>query len=223
VVAAAVSGTVLACSKITAPDQVVALDILLPDSGHIELGDTLRPLGRALNSRGDSIAAQIFWASLDTATIVVLDSTQGVTVGKVVGNGRVQARVGPLRSNPQTVVVAARLDSVRAAGLVRDTVTVSTPDSLSDTLFVRVFAVDSEPPAGRQVVYALTTYPASGPTVRFVRGGTVTTDGTGLAFEQLRLSPGTLPDSVVVTATVERFTGTNIPGSPVTFVVAFRP
>ncbi len=223
VVAAAVSGTVLACSKITASDQVVALDILLPDSGHIELGDTLRPLGRALNSRGDSIAAQIFWASLDTGTIVVLDSTTGVTVGRVVGNGRVQARVGPLRSNPQTVVVAARLDSVRAAGLVRDTVTVSTPDSLSDTLFVRVFAVDSEPPAGRQVVYAATTYPASGPTVRFVRGGTVTTDGTGLAFEQLRLSPGTLPDSVVVTATVKRFTGTNVPGSPVTFVVEFRP
>jgi len=218
-----VSGTVLACSKITASDQVVALDILLPDSGHIELGDTLRPLGRALNSRGDSIAAQIFWASLDTGTIVVLDSTTGVTVGRVVGNGRVQARVGPLRSNPQTVVVAARLDSVRAAGLVRDTVTVSTPDSLSDTLFVRVFAVDSEPPAGRQVVYAATTYPASGPTVRFVRGGTVTTDGTGLAFEQLRLSPGTLPDSVVVTATVKRFTGTNVPGSPVTFVVEFRP
>ncbi|HLQ70075.1 MAG TPA: hypothetical protein VK124_11170 [Gemmatimonadales bacterium] len=217
------SGTVLACSKITASDQVVALDILLPDSGHIELGDTLRPLGRALNSRGDSIAAQIFWASLDTGTIVVLDSTTGVTVGRVVGNGRVQARVGPLRSNPQTVVVAARLDSVRAAGLVRDTVTVSTPDSLSDTLFVRVFAVDSEPPAGRQVVYAATTYPASGPTVRFVRGGTVTTDGTGLAFEQLRLSPGTLPDSVVVTATVKRFTGTNVPGSPVTFVVEFRP
>ncbi len=223
VVAAAVSGTVVACSKITASDQVVALDILLPDSGHIELGDTLRPLGRALNSRGDSIAAQIFWASLDTGTIVVLDSTTGVTVGKVVGNGRVQARVGPLRSNPQTVVVAARLDSVRAAGPVRDTVTVSTPDSLSDTLFVRVFAVDSEPPAGRQVVYAATTYPASGPTVRFVRGGTVTTDGTGLAFEQSRLSPGTLPDSVVVTATVKRFTGTNIPGSPVTFVVEFRP
>jgi len=218
-----VSGTVLACSKITASDQVVALDILLPDSGHIELGDTLRPLGRALNSRGDSIAAQIFWASLDTGTIVVLDSTTGVTVGRVVGNGRVQARVGPLRSNPQTVVVAARLDSVRAAGLVRDTVTVSTPDSLSDTLFVRVFAVDSEPPAGRQVVYGATTYPASGPTVRFVRGGTVTTDGTGLAFEQLRLSPGTLPDSVVVTATVKRFTGTNVPGSPVTFVVEFRP
>jgi len=199
------------------------LDILIPDSGHIELGDTLRPLGRALNSQGDSVAAQIFWATLDTATIVVLDSTTGVTVGKVVGSGRLQGRVGLLRSNPQTVVVAARLDSVRAAGAIRDTVTVSAPDSLSDSLLIRVFAADSEPPAGRQVVYAATTYPASGPTVRFVRGGTVTTDGTGLAFEQLRLSPGALPDSVVVTATVKRFTGTQIPGSPVTFVVEFRP
>src|SRR5437660_487825 len=83
-----------------------------------------RPLGRALNSQGDSVAAQIFWATLDTATIVVLDSTTGVTVGKVVGSGRLQGRVGLLRSNPQTVVVAARLDSVRAAGAIRDTVTV---------------------------------------------------------------------------------------------------
>jgi hypothetical protein len=214
---------VSACSKITASDQVVALDVLLPDSGHIELGDTLVPLGRALNGQGDSIAAQIFWASLDTATIVVIDSSTGATVGKVPGTGRLQARVGSLRSNPQNVFVAVRLDSVVAAGPQRDTVTVSAPDSLSDSLSVRVFSSDSGALAGRAVVYAATIFPASGPTVRFVRGGTVSTDGTGFAFDQLRLSPGTLPDSVVVTASVKRFNGTDIPGSPVTFVVEFQP
>ena len=218
----AVAGA-LACSKITSSDQVVALDILLPDSGHIELGDTLLPLGRALNSQGDSVAAQIFWASLDTASIVVLDSTTGATVGKAPGSGRLQARVGLLRSNPQNVVVAARLDSVVALGTVLDTVTASAPDSLSDSLSVHVFAADSESPAGRAVVYAATTYPASVSTVRLVRGGTVTTDGTGMAFDQLRLSPGAVPDSVVVTASVKRFNGTKIPGSPVTFLVVFQP
>jgi len=217
------AGGALACSKITSSDQVVALDILLPDSGHIELGDTLLPLGRALNSQGDSVAAQIFWASIDTATIVVLDSTTGATIGKAPGSGRLQARVGFLRSNPQNVVVAARLDSVVAVGAFPDTVTASAPDSLSDSLSVRVFSAASESPAGRAVVYAATTYPASVSTVRLVRGGTVTTDGTGVAFEQLRLDPGAVPDSVVVTASVKRFTGTDIPGSPVTFLVVFRP
>jgi hypothetical protein len=212
----------LACSKITASDQVVALDILLPDSGHIELGDTLRPLGRALNAQGDSVAAQIFWASLDT-TIRVLDSATGATVGKTVGTGLLQARAGSLRSNPQNVFVASRLDSVVAAGPLRDTVTVSAPDTLSDSLMVKVFAADSESPAGRAVVYTAAIFPASVSTVKFVRGGTVFTDATGLAFEQLKLSPGTVPDSVVVTAAVRRFNGTPIPGSPVTFVVVFRP
>lgn len=96
----------LACGKLgTNLDDVVALEIVLPDSGKIDVGDTLRPSARALNGRGDSVAAQIFWASLDTAIIVVVDSTDGRTYGRAPGTGRLQARTGALRSNPQGVIV----------------------------------------------------------------------------------------------------------------------
>ena len=96
----------LACGKLgTNLDQVVALEIVLPDSGRVVVGDSIQPLGRALNGRGDSVAAEIFWSSLDTAIIVVPDSMTGVTYGKAVGTGRLQARVGALRSNPQSVIV----------------------------------------------------------------------------------------------------------------------
>jgi hypothetical protein len=86
---------------------VVALEIVLPDSGRMRVGDTLLPGARALNGRGDSVAAAIFWSSLDTAVIVVVDTETGKTYGKAVGTGRLQARTGNLRSNPQNVVVSA--------------------------------------------------------------------------------------------------------------------
>jgi hypothetical protein len=96
----------LACGKLgTNLDDVVALEIVLPDSGRMVVGDHLFPGARALNGRGDSVAAEIFWSSLDTAVIAVLDSATGETLGKTAGTGRLQARTGPLRSNPQSVIV----------------------------------------------------------------------------------------------------------------------
>src|SRR5260221_2177390 len=38
-----------------------------PDSGRVEVTDTFRPRGRALNGLGDSVQADLFWSSLDTA------------------------------------------------------------------------------------------------------------------------------------------------------------
>src|SRR5439155_3180432 len=103
-------------------------------------GDTLGPRARALDGHGDSVAATIVWARLDT-TIQVLDSFTGATVGLIGGQtGRLQARVGNLRSNPLTLTVQAPLDSITAAGPLRSTVTVSTPDSLSDSLQVQAYA-----------------------------------------------------------------------------------
>jgi hypothetical protein len=104
----------LACNKLgTDLDQVVALEIILPDSGKITVGDTLFPLARALDGRGDTVTAAILWAALDTAIITVLDSTTGATYGKAPGTGRLQARIGGLRSNPIGI-------------LVRDSTTLST-------------------------------------------------------------------------------------------------
>jgi hypothetical protein len=217
---------VCACKINVDQNQPVAIEITLPDSGRVELTDTFRPRGRALNGVGDSVAAPLYWSSLDTAVFVVLDSTTGVTVPKSVGTGRLSARTGNLFSNPQPVAVLARLDSMAAAGRTRDTLDVtptdSTVDSLSNLLQIQTFAFGGNA-AGRRVVYAWTTYPASGPVVTLLPRDTVPTGFDGTASVQVRLHNGTLPDSVVVTATMQRFHGGPLPGSPVTFVVEFRP
>jgi len=207
----------------------VAIEIVLPDSGRVEVTDTFRPRGRALNGLGDSVQAQLYWSSLDTAVIVVLDSTTGVSISKTVNPARLQARAGTLFSNPQTVNVLAKPDSVRATGVTRDTIKL-TPDStelldsLSAPLQVEVFALGGVA-QNRPVVYAATTFPATGPVVTLLPNDTVlTTAGTStaLAAVRLRLRPGSRPDSVVVTATMKHLNGTAIPGSP-TFVVEFGP
>lgn len=207
-------------------NQAVAIEIVLPDSGQVELTDTFRPHGRALNGFGDSVAAPLVWSSLDTATIVVLDSTTGETLPKAVGTGRLLARTGKLFSNPQSVFVLARLDSMAAASPIVDTLDVtptdSTTDSLSNPLQIQTFALGGTA-VSRRVVYAFTTYPASGPVVTLFPRDTVFTNSTGAASVQVRLHAGSLPDSVVVTASMTRFDGSPLPGSPVTFSVEFRP
>lgn len=196
--------------------------MFLPDSGRAEVGDTMYPGARALNGRGDSVAAQIYWSSLDTAITPVVDSGTGVTFAKAVGTGRLQARAGSLRSNPENVFVFARLDSARAAGPTRDTIVVTPPDSLSDSLAVTAWAGTSGA-AGRPVVYTAAIYPAGATTIKFVPSATVPTDAGGTAAARLRFETGPVPDSVVVTAAVRRPNGTDVPGSPVRFVVEFRP
>ena len=196
--------------------------MILPDSARVEVTDTFRPRARALNGVGDSVAAEVFWSNLDS-TLVVLDSTTGASLAVRLGTGRLQARVGSLRSNPLRVSILAKLDSLLRAGPGRDTVTL--PDSLSDSLTVRAFATlrqdSTGDPAGRRVVYAATTYPDSGSTVTFVPNDTVLTNSAGVAVVQVRFVSGTKPDSVVVTATMRRVNGTEVLYSPVTFVVEF--
>ena len=205
--------------------QVVALDVSLPDSGRVEVGDTLHPRARALNGRGDSVAAVITWATLDTAILQVVDSAAGTTVGKAAGIGRVLARVGALRSNPLNVTVQPPLDSITAVGNTVSTVTVSTPDSLSDSLQVEAWATPTgaQNVAGRRVAFAATIYPVGGTTVTLVPRDTVQTSGSGLAIVQVRYTAGPRPDSVVVLASARHPDGTPVRGSPVHFVVGFLP
>jgi len=192
----------------------------LPDSARVEVTGSFFPSARGLNGNGDSVAATFFWSSLDTAIIAVLDSTTGVSLGKSVGTGRLQARVEELRSSPQPVRVIPRVDSLVANGSTTDTVFL--PDSLSDSLAVQALATGGQA-SGRRVVYTATIYPAADSTVTFVPNDSVSTNASGIAVAQLRYVSGALPDSVVVTATMRRFDGTPVPGSPVTFVVEFRP
>ena len=211
-------------SSFTDLDAVVALQVFVPDSGAVEAQDSIQPRARALNGHGDSVAATIIWATLDTAKLTVLDSTTGLTLGKLLGEGRLQARVGSLRSSPLPIRVQSPADSIRASSAIRDTIDLTALDSISDSLSVRVFATptDAFNQLGRRVALAATIYPATGTTVTLQPGDTILTSTAGTALLRLRLTSGQ-PDSVVVTATARRADGTAAPGSPVTFVVEFRP
>lgn len=205
-------------------DAIIALQVFLPDSGAVEVGDTLQPRARALNGRGDSVAATIVWGVLDTALVTMVDSSTGATLGKALGVGRIQARVGNLRSNPLSVRVQSPADSVAAGSARRDTVDLAAGDSLSDSLVVRVHATPANATnlPGRRVTYSTTIYPSAGTTVTLQPRDTVLTGTSGFAVARLRLTSGQ-PDSVVVAATARRADGQLVLGAPVTFVVEFRP
>jgi hypothetical protein len=196
----------------------VAIAIVLPDSGRVEVTDTYLPQGRALNGLGDSVQAQLYWSSLDS-TLVVLDSATGGSLARAVGTARLQARTGNLFSNPQTVTIREHLDSLRPAGATRDTV--SAPDSLSDSLSVQAYATGGIP-QGRRVVYAFTIFPDTGSVVTLVPSAAVLTNAAGVAAARVRLQSGPVPDSVVVTAAMQHVNRTLVPDT-VTFVVEFRP
>ena len=194
----------------------MAIAIVLPDSGRVELADTFRPRGRALNGLGDSVQADLVWSSLDS-TLEILDRSTGVARATFVGTARLQARAGNLFSNPHTVTIREHLDSLRALGAKRDTV--SAPDSLSDSLSVQAYATGGVP-QGRRVVYAFTIFPDSNAVVTLVPNDTVFTSA-GLAATRVRLMGTTIPDSVVVTAAMRHANGTLVPDT-VVFVVEFR-
>lgn len=227
--AAAVLGLLAAatCSPIGVDlNAVIALEVSLPDSGIVEEGDTIVPIVRPLNGYGDSIAADVVWATPDT-TLLVLDSATGATIGVFPPSGRLQARIGALRSNFLTVTVRPQADTLFANGPVRDTVTVGTSvDSLSDPLTVRLQDLTSGPSpvdlVGRPVVF-VRVYPIEPDAFTLEPGDTVLTGTGGLATARVRLLSRALPDSAVIEARAVRANGQPVPGSPVTFVVEFQP
>ena len=230
----------IACGQL-GPDLngVVALSVAVRDS--VEELDTLRPRAFALDGRGDSVAATILWATLDTALLKVVSETTGVMVAKQPSPtpARIQARVGDFRSNPIEIRMLAAADTLFAPGRVADTITISAttpPDSLSDSLKVEladtVTGISTPVPlAGRPVVYTITYPPTSGP-VTLVTSDTahavatlqtVSTTPAGVATVKVRLIAGPRPDSVVVTAGARRAIGTPVTSQPVSFVVRFLP
>lgn len=205
----------------------MALEVRFADSAVVEEGDTIIPYARALDGRGDSVATTVYWAALDTLIVQVLDSTTGATLGKRPGSGRLQARVGSLRSNPVSLTVRAQADTIFAPDAVRGTVTASmSADSLSDSLKVelqdRTSGATPVNLAGQPVTFQI-TYPSGGSGFTLIPQGSVLSGAGGIAAVRVRLVDRTLPDSVVVTATAVRANGQPVPGSPVTFVVEYLP
>ena len=233
----------VACNKFGPADlsRVIAIEVSAPDS--LEEYDTLTPRARVLDGHGDSVAATVVWAAGDTAPIlIVLDTLTGRTVANRLGQtGHLVAltRSQGITSNAIAIRTLAAADTLFATGATVDTVALSA-DSVSDSLKVEVADTIKSSSggdsltvalAGRPVVYVI-TYPATSGPVTLVTNdsthGLVTTDtvatGTsGIAFVQVRLLGAPVPDSVVVAAIARRVVGDTVPGSPVTFVVRFRP
>lgn len=214
---------------------VFAISITVPDSGKVEEGDTIRPTAAALDGAGDTIAALVRWATLDTANLLVVDGATGVTVGKNPPSGRLVARADNLISSPVTILVSPQADTILAVSSDSDSVSVGTPDSLSDTIKVALEDTSTSPGsaiplAGRPVVFSITSSGGGSVTLvtddtshAVVTTDTVKTDGAGVAPVRVRLLSGTLPDTVVVTASAQHAVGTTVAGSPLTFVVEFNP
>jgi hypothetical protein len=234
----------LACGKFGPGDlsRTIALEVVAPDS--LEEYDTVTPHARLLDGHGDSVAAMIVWSlpdSADTVALKLIDTTTGrITVNHTGLTGRLLARAGSFVGNPVPIRTLAAADTLFATS-VSTVDTVALPaDSISDSLKVEVADTIKSASggdsltvalAGRPVVYAI-TYPASPGPVTLVTNDsthsltttdTVTTATTGSAFVKVRLLGPSVPDSVVVNAIARRAVGDTVPGSPVTFVVRFRP
>jgi hypothetical protein len=103
----AATGILAACSNLpTTGDGVVAIEVQVPSSLVLHLGDSIMLHARALNQQGDSVAADLRWYTPDTAAVSV-DSIRGVvTARQASGSARIQAAVGNLRSDPLMLLLA---------------------------------------------------------------------------------------------------------------------
>ena len=101
------AGLLAGCSSLpTTGDGIVAIEVRIPSSLTLRLGDSVTLQARALNQQGDSVAGVIRWFTVDTAAVTV-DSIRGVvTARKSSGTARIQASVGTLHSNPLTLLLA---------------------------------------------------------------------------------------------------------------------
>jgi hypothetical protein len=213
-------------------------------------GDSLRDsLGKAVPLR--AIAFNGAGARIPNPAITYLALDSGLTIGATgfvtaqarSGTVRVIASVPGLQSEPETLLVARRPDSVLATTALVDTLAFSIPDSagvnVTPALGLKVATRDTAGGVtGSQgwlvsyrVLYHGAALAATDTTVAsllFASGpaghvGTTGPDGTLSPTLRVRstLLP-TAPDSLTVVATV-RYRGAAVPGSPLTYVIQVHP
>jgi hypothetical protein len=241
-----------ACTNVAlAPDAVVAIAFDTLPFPSVVAGDTMRDtLGRAAalhavayNSAGaQMVNPPLSYVALDTGVDI---SAAGYLVAttRTSGSVRVVASSGTFQSLPRTVLVTRAPRALAVSGAAVDTVFYVVPDAatnVSPTLTVKLTGDSAGTPVGVPgflVTWALslrgqsigkndTTLAsvwsdASSRTSSLV--DTTATDGT--ASRVLRIRANALPsaaDSFFVTATT-RYRGVPVAGSPVKFVIHFRP
>ncbi len=106
-------GLLAGCSKLpTTTDGVIGIEILVPASLTLHLGDSVTLYARALNQQGDSVAGVIRWFTVDTAAVTV-DSMSGVVKPRLGrGSARIQASVGTLHSDQLVLLLAPALTTL---------------------------------------------------------------------------------------------------------------
>lgn len=217
-----------ACSNLPAGEGgVVALELRLPSPAVVEQNDTLRLRARALNADGDSVAADVFWRTLDDTVLTVVDSIGLVTTSRTSGTARVQARVGSLRSDLVSLSLRPRSDTVLLS--VADTITIPAADSLSSALGARVESLDPVGGvAGTSILYEVVDTVAARGRVRFANGllafrATTGSDGGPTTAVTLRKVAAQAPPPVVeVRVSASRPSGTPVPGSGQVFTLLFQ-
>ena len=220
-----------ACSSLTEiGGGVVALEVQLPVPAFIEANDTVQIRARALNVQGDSVAATITWLTPDT-TLVIDPTTGEVSTTLTSGSGKVQARVGSLRSDISgsngTLTIRPSSDTLRLTG--SDTVTVATGDTVSGPLLV---AVESNTPAGgvanTTILFSVVDTASALGNVFFAGNGLslrATTGSTGApstAVTLRRSSSVTLPASFLIEVSATRPSGAVVAGSGQRLTVLFQ-
>lgn len=250
--AVAAAAWVGACSDVgTSPDGIVALAFDTLPYPSVVAGDTMRdstgraaPLSAvAYNADGDVIdQPAVRYIVLDTGVII---SSQGYLIAttRTSGTVRVVAAAASLQSLQKTVTVTRAPSSLAANGATADTLKYALPDvttNVSKAMGVKLtrdssgtavnvpgFLVSWRVTFRGQTVLPSDTTLASlwedGLSRRVSMLDTTGTDGT--AARTLRIRSNALPsaaDSFVVYAST-RYRGAAVAGSPVKFVIHFRP
>jgi len=247
VVAAAGAG---ACSDVgTAPDAIVSIAFDTLPYPAVVAGDTMRDsLGHAAplravayNSDGDVIAnPPLIYLAIDTGVLV---DARGYLVAttRTSGSVRVVAASLQLQSLTKTVQVTRAPTRLAVSGNAADTVKYALPDAatnVSKAMTVRLTR-DSSGTAlavpgflvSWQLTFRGTTIARNDTTLASIwddarhTSALDTTGADGTAARSLRIRSNALPsaaDSFVVFATT-RYLGAVVAGSPVRFVIHFRP
>ncbi|MHB1097051.1 MAG: hypothetical protein ACYC3F_12845 [Gemmatimonadaceae bacterium] len=248
VVAAAWVG---ACSDVgTAPDGIVALAFDTLPYPSVVAGDTMRdsagrlaPLSAvAYNADGDVIAEPaVRYIVLDTG-VVISSQNYLIATTRTSGTVRVVAAAASLQSLQKTVTVTHEPDTLAATGATSDTLRYELPDAstnVSKAMTVKLtrdssrtalnvpgFLVSWRVTFRGQTVAVTDSLASLWEDATSRRVSLVDTTGTdGTAARTLRIRSGVLPstaDSFVVFAST-RYRGAPVAGSPVKFVIHFRP
>ena len=99
-----------ACSSLDEGEGgVVALEIEIPETRTLEVGEQVQVAARALDADGQVVDAAISW-SVSTGAVAV--DASGIVTAVQAGTAEVQASVGSLASEPVSFTVQARPDTI---------------------------------------------------------------------------------------------------------------